>query len=181
MNEYNDLEIMRKVQSGEMHLMGILYERHKTNLYSYFYRCTNSRQKSEDLVQNVFLKVIKSKHLFKGTTGEFKYWLFRIARNTWIDNAKSKEPTIRAVPIENEYERGSYNLEDGKDYEKQRRLESMRNALNQIAEEKREAIIMSRYQGLDYKTIAKISNCTESAVKSRIMRGLNDIRTIVNQ
>lgn len=180
MSNYSDLEIMRKVQSGDLHLMGILYERHKMNLYSYFYRCTNNRQRSEDLVQNVFLKVLKSTHLFKGTSGEFKYWLFRIARNAWIDNAKSKEPAQKAVSIENQHVKQSYSLDEGKDYEKQRRLEQMRNALNQIAEEKREAIIMSRYQGLDYKTIAKISNCTESAVKSRIMRGLNDIRAIVN-
>jgi len=181
LSNYSDLEIMRKVQSGEMHLMGILYERHKTNLYSYFYRCTSNREKSEDLVQNVFLKVLRSTHLFKGTSGEFKYWLFRIARNTWIDSAKSKEPTQKAMAFENVHMKGSFDINDDKVYEKQNRIEQLRSALNQIGEEKREAIIMSRYQGLDYKTIAKISNCTESAVKSRIMRGLNDIRAIVKK
>lgn len=169
---------MRKVQLGDTQLLGILYERHKSSLYSYFYRCTSDRAKSEDLVQNVFLKVLKSTHLFNGS-GEFKYWLFRIARNTWIDTSKSKEPVQKAVAFENEYMRGSTSIDDGPENEKQRRLKKMRMALEQIAEEKKEAIVMSRYQGLDYKTIAKISNCTESAVKSRIMRGLNEIRELV--
>lgn len=179
MNNYSDLEIMRRVQSGETQLMGILYERHKLNLFNYFLRCTNSRAKSEDMVHNVFLKVMKNVKHFDGS-GEFRYWLFRIARNAWIDNTKKKEPVLKAVAIENV----QIDVEDQNQYREQGIKEQqkikLQKALRCLSEEKREAIILSRYQGLDYKTIAEISNCTESAVKSRIMRGLGEIRKLVN-
>lgn len=179
MSEYNDMEIMGRVQSGETQLLGILYERHKASLYSYFYRCTNNRAKSEDMVQNVFLKVMKNIHNFKGS-GEFKYWLFRIARNSWIDTAKSKEPALKAVPLDYEHIKNQTTDDTMGMTVIQMRKEKLKRALNSISEEKREAIVMSRYQGLDYKTIAEITQSSESAIKSRVMRGLNEIRQIVN-
>jgi len=179
LNEYNDLEIMRRVQSGETQLMGILYERHKLNLFNYFLRCTNSRAKSEDMVHNVFLKVMKNVKHFNGT-GEFKYWLFRIARNIWIDNTKKKEPMLKAVSIDHVQMDNDHQDETGDRSMKELQKIKLQKALRCLSEEKRDAIILSRYQGLDYKTIAEISNCTESAVKSRIMRGLGEIRKLVN-
>lgn len=179
MNEFSDLEIMRRVQSGETQLMGILYERHKSSLFSYFLRCTNSHSKSEDMVHNVFLKVMKNTHSFNGT-GEFRYWLFRIARNSWIDKTKKKEPALKAVALESVHHQGTTNNDTGAVDIVEVRKAKLRKALESLSEEKRDAIILSRYQGMDYKTIAEISDCTESAVKSRVMRGLGEIRKLVN-
>lgn len=158
--------------------MGILYERHKASLFSYFLRCTNSRVRSEDMVQNVFLKVMKNTHNFNGT-GEFRYWLFRIARNSWIDKTKKKEPMLRAVALESVHHEGSEQHASGEKDIVEIRKAKLRKALESLSEEKRDAIILSRYQGMDYKTIAEISDCTESAVKSRVMRGLTEIREMV--
>jgi len=135
---------MQKVQAGHTSPLGELYERHKEGLFAYFYRCSRDRYLSEDLVQNVFIKVLKYKDQFKGA-GAFNYWLYRIARNTWLDTVKKNEP----------------------------------KALDMISHDKKDAIILSRYHGLDYKTIAEMSDCTENAIKSRVMRGLAEIREIV--
>ena len=170
---------MKRVQSGDTQLMGILYERHKTSLFNYFLRCTNNRVRSEDMVQNVFLKVLRNIHNFNGT-GEFRYWLFRIARNSWIDKTKSKEPVMKAVAFENDHDQVQNFETTGETGIKELRKLKLRKALECLSEEKRDAIILSRYQGLDYKTIAEISDCTESAVKSRVMRGLTEIRKMVN-
>lgn len=177
MNNITDSEIMQRVQAGEVNLIGTLYERYKGELFSYFYRCTSDKVKSEDLIQNVFIKVINNHKNFKGT-GQFNYWLFRIARNTWLDAVKKKEPMLHAVPLQEEQRQMATTKLHSSTIDEQKK--KLRNALNQISEEKREAIIMSRYQGMDYKTIAKISDCSESAIKSRIMRGLTEIRKIVN-
>jgi len=177
LNNSTDLEIMQRVQSGEVKLIGLLYERYKKDLFSYFYRCTSDKVKSEDLIQNVFIKVINNHKNFKGT-GQFNYWLFRIARNTWLDNVKKKEPVLRAVPLQEEQRQVATTKMHNSTIDEQKK--KLRDALNQISEEKRDAIILSRYQGLDYKTIAEISDCSESAIKSRIMRGLTEIRKIVN-
>ena len=178
MNEFSDLEIMRRIQSGETQLMGILYERHKLSLFNYFLRCTSDRVISEDMVHNVFLKVMKNTHNFSGT-GEFRYWLFRIARNSWIDNTKKKEPVLKAVALDGVHHKSSFLDEPDTSIMEQRKAK-LRNALECLSEEKRDAIILSRYQGMDYKMIAEISDCTESAVKSRVMRGLSEIRKMVN-
>jgi len=178
LNEYSDSEIMRRAQSGETQLMGILYERHKMGLYNYFLRCTNDRTRSEDMVHNVFLKVMKNVHHFKGS-GEFKYWLFRIARNSWIDNSKSKDPVLKAVALEGARTNIAESYDNDEDNVTSTRKAKLQKALENLSQEKRDAIILSRYQGLDYKTIADISDCTESAVKSRVMRGLTEIRKLV--
>jgi len=122
---------------------------------------------------------MKNVHHFKGS-GEFKYWLFRIARNSWIDKAKSKEPVLKAVALESDRDDLSTSDESDALSIKEMRKVKLRKALECLSDEKRDAIIMSRYQGMDYKTIAEISDCTESAVKSRVMRGLGEIRKLVN-
>ena len=169
---------MLKVQAGDLNKMGLLYERHKSDLFAYFYRNTNNRTVSEDLVQNTFIRLINSRQQFKGT-GQFAYWMYHIARNTWIDNYRKKDPIMKASNIEdsnlkNEWES---NEDDNKEvYKKQ-----LEFALQQLNEEKREAIILSRYHGMTYKTIAEICDCTENTVKSRVMRGIKEIKQILKE
>lgn len=169
---------MRRVQAGDIHHVGTLYERHKKSLYAYFYRCSNDRSVSEDMVQNVFMKVIKYKDQFKGH-GQFNYWLFRIARHTWLDSIKKNDPMYRAAEINNDHLEGSYSATAAHMMTQDDQKEKLRKALDQISPEKKDAIILSRYHGLDYKTIAEMSECTENAIKSRVMRGLMEIKEIV--
>jgi len=169
---------MRRVQAGETHLVGSLYERHKKSLFAYFYRCSNDRSVSEDMVQNVFMKVIKYKNQFKGH-GEFNYWLFRIARHTWLDSIKKKDPMFRAAEIKNDHLESSYSTTAAHMMTQEDQIEKLKRALDIISPDKKDAIILSRYHGLDYKTIADMSDCTENAIKSRVMRGIMEIKKIV--
>lgn len=171
---------MEKVQAGQVKLVGLLYERHKNNLFGYFFRCSRDRALSEDMVQNVFIKVIKYKSQFKGN-GEFSYWLYRIARNTWLDKVKKNDPIYRAAEIDNERFEGSYSAEATYMMTQNDQKEKLRKALDMISPEKKDAILLSRYQGMDYKTIAEISDCTENAIKSRVMRGILEIKEIVKR
>ncbi len=169
---------MQKVQAGHTSPLGELYERHKEGLFAYFYRCSRDRYLSEDLVQNVFIKVLKYKDQFKGA-GAFNYWLYRIARNTWLDTVKKNEPTLRAVQIDNDRLEGSYSMKAAHLMSQEDQKQKLSKALDMISHDKKDAIILSRYHGLDYKTIAEMSDCTENAIKSRVMRGLAEIREIV--
>ena len=171
---------MEKVQAGQVNLVGLLYERHKSNLFGYFFRCSRDQALSEDMVQNVFIKVIKYKNQFKGN-GEFSYWLYRIARNTWLDKVKKNDPIQRALEIDNERFEGTYSGRAAHLVTQEEQKEKLRKALDMISPEKKDAILLSRYQGLDYKTIAEMSNCTENAIKSRVMRGILEIKEIVKR
>lgn len=171
---------MDKVQAGQIGQVGVLYERHKKNLFGYFFRCSQDRSLSEDMVQNVFIKVIRYKDQFKGQ-GEFSYWLYRIARNTWLDKVKKNDPIHRAIEIDNDRFEGSYSVKAAHFMTQEIQKEKLNKALDMISPEKKDAIILSRYQGLDYKTIAVMSDCSENAIKSRVMRGILEIKEIVKR
>jgi RNA polymerase sigma-70 factor (ECF subfamily) len=69
-----DSEIMKMVQRGDVNKLGLLYEKYHKDLYQYFYRLTRQREKSEDLVHNVFIKVMKYSKNFKGQGQHWKWW-----------------------------------------------------------------------------------------------------------
>ena len=166
---------MAIVQRGDTSKVGILYERHKEGLFNYFFRCTGDRMKSEDLVQNVFIRVINYRNQFKGK-GEFSYWLYFLARNTWIDDYRKKDALKHSKEIEHigldQMSNEDINTEDNlKEYKS-----LMQAALQKISPEKRDAIVLSRYNGLTYKTIAEMSDCSENTIKARVMRGIKEIQ-----
>lgn len=168
---------MSEVKNGDLSKMGLLYERHKAGLYRYFYRCTNDQMKSEDLVQNVFMRVIRYRERFSGD-GEFAYWLFYIARNTWIDDGRKKDPLNHKETVSSDtLNHLAYYDEESKDLSDEK--VKLKHALQKISPEKRDAIILSRYHGLTYKTIADMSDCTENAIKSRVQRGIMEIREVL--
>ena len=76
---------MVKVRDGDLDRLGMLFERYKRPLYGFFYGLSRDRDLSEDLVQNTFFRILKYRHLFRGE-GDFKTWMFHIARNVNNDH-----------------------------------------------------------------------------------------------
>lgn len=169
---------MNQVQEGDFSKMGLLYERHHQALFAYFYRCTSDHGKSEDLVQNLFIRLLKYRNGFAGK-GEFSYWMFATARNLWIDEYRKKDPigkgrTLEQIPESVDTAPSAYHA-----LEQKERNEQLRKALDRLTPEKKEAIVLSRFNGLKYHEIAKIADCTENAIKSRIQRGLIELKEIL--
>ena len=176
----SDEHLIKKVQEGDHSRMGLLYERYHKDLYAYFYRCTSDTLKSEDLVHTVFFKVLKNSHQYAGKS-KFVYRLFTIARNVQINDYRKKDPLRQSYEI-NDLDSMNYaknSPSDALEKSEQKRLLEM--ALNQLSPEKKEAIILSRYQGMKYHEIAEIAGCKESAIKSRIQRGLMELREIIER
>lgn len=176
----SDEHLIKKVQEGDHNRMGLLYERYHKDLYAYFYRCTNDSSKSEDLVHTVFFKILKNAHQFAGKS-KFVYWLFTIARNVQINDFRKRDPLRQSYEIK-EMDSMKYSVHSPSEaLEKQEQKRLLEMALNQLSPEKKEAIILSRFQGMKYREIAKIAGCKESAVKSRIQRGLLEMREIMKE
>lgn len=180
MEELTDNYLMKKVQAGDLNKMGLLYERYHRELFGYFFRCTSDRSKSEDLVHNVFVRLIRYRHTFKGH-GEFSYWMFATARNVWFDEHRKKDP-LKHQDSMNETDHSTLAVEAPDEMLHQRERKTiLSEALQQLSAEKRDAIVLSRYQGLKYKEIAKMSNCSENAIKSRVQRGMLELRGIIEK
>ena len=132
--DLTDNELMLKVQNGNLQMMGLLYERHRVEAYAYFYRCTNSKDKSEDLVHNLFMRLIKYRHTFRGD-GEFRYWLFATARNVWYDDHRKKNPLRHGEDIDQ-----AFHLDDESspqaELEKKERKKLVHEALLRLSPEK---------------------------------------------
>ena len=167
------------VQHGDTSKLGILYERHHENLYKYFYRLTGHRETSEDLVHNTFMKVLKYNKSFTGS-GQFSYWLFSIARNIWIDQVRKKDVMKHNKELESVYHLQS-NDEVRIDDEAGRQKAMINQALNALTPEKKEAIVLSKFHGMKYQEIAQMASCTENAIKSRIKRGLYEMRLFLQK
>lgn len=158
---------MLKVKAGSLDHMGLLFERHYQSLFSFIYRMTSDRDGSEDMVQNVFLRMIKYKHTYKGE-GEFKTWMYHLARNVMNDYFKAKS---RKIEIEPELYATNYD-------EKEEQVRLLEMALKKLSEEQREILILSRYQELAYAEIARVLDISEANVRVRIHRAMAQLKTI---
>lgn len=170
---------MMKVRDGDLDKLGLLFERYNRRLFGFFYRLTHRRDISEDLVQGVFERVLKYRESYNGD-GAFSTWIFQIARNLHIDHYRKYSKTD---PQDHFSDWDSLEADDSeiklKSEDERNRL-LLKRALDQLDEEKKQTLILSRYQGFKYKEIAEIMDCSESAVKVRVFRGINELKEIVS-
>ena len=171
----SDIAIMLKVKAGDIDKLGLLYERNHKNLFGFFWRMSGNKEVSKDLVQTVFYRMLKNRTHYKGK-GKFISWMYQIARNLWIDHCKKN----RRIDFMDDMER--WELKEGlntdEQIEREEQLRQLRMALQNLSEEKKEVLILSRYQGLKYSEIARVLNTSEGAIKIRVFRALADLREL---
>jgi RNA polymerase sigma-70 factor (ECF subfamily) len=167
---------MLKVQSGDIAKMGLLYERYHRQLFRFFYNITRQKELSEDLVQNVFVRMLKYNDGFMGY-GEFKTWMYRIARNIVYDHFRKVKNTPSLTDVK-DYETSiaGEQFTDAQ-LEKEQELKLLEAAMEKLSTENRELLILCRFEKLKYHEIAKILNTTEGAIKVRIHRALNQLKS----
>ena len=166
---------MRQVKSGDLDKLGILFERHKNAVYSYFYRNTFNKSACDDLMQNVFYRILIYRSRFDGY-GKFTTWMYHIAHNVLVDHYKKNKTLDHAEDLtESEYQN---NLETDSNLLEKEKQQLLVRALKHLPDEQREALTLSRFQGLKYKEIGEIQDCNEGAVKVRIFRALAALKDI---
>jgi len=169
----SDTALMMKVKAGDIDKLGLLYERYSKMLFGFFWRMSGSVETSEDLVQTVFYRILKKRSQFKGK-GKFSSWMFQIAHNLWADHYKKSH----RIDLKDDMER--WELKEGlstdEQIEREEQLRQLRTALHSLSDDKREVIILSRYQGMKYNEIANILGTTEGAIKIKVFRALTELR-----
>jgi RNA polymerase sigma factor (sigma-70 family) len=170
---------MNKVKDGDLDNLGLLFERYKKPLYGFFYGMHRNSELSEDLVQNVFIRILKYRTVFRGD-GEFRTWMFHIARNVSHDHFRKKRIDAKDS-IEDWQDRIGSSENRFTDYQKEDDMESLSLALEKLPEDKREVLLLSKYQEKKYKEIAELLGCTESAVKVKVFRALQELKTLYKE
>ena len=174
MDTLDDHAIMALVKEGQIEKLGMLYERYKLKLFGFFYKMTREAATSEDLVQNVFVRVLKYKSSYRDQ-GSFRTWLFHIARNVSYDHFRKNN---RYSP---EGDMGHWdemadesNIEN--DLIKEGELGKLKIALSKLPLEKQELIHMAKIDGLKYEEIANIYGCSVGTLKVRVHRTLSELK-----
>ena len=173
-----DKAIMLKVKDGQLDKLGLLFERYHHSLYRFFYRATKEPQLSEDLVQSVFERMLKYRETYTGE-GAFTTWMFRIARNAHIDHFRKEKRRKEDEILDEERIAGETPSGVGEQDERNRRKVILEQALDALDDDKKEVVILSRFEGLRYQEIAEILEISVSAVKVRMFRAMNELKKTV--
>lgn len=171
---------MLKVQSGDLERLGILYERYKKRIFGFFYQMYGNASLSEDLVQNVFVRVLKYKNTYT-EKHKFAAWIFQIARNVNFDHfGQNKKKYQQLTSLQS-----SNNLATQENIHAQivlgEDISTLHIALNQLSLEKREFLILSKLKELKYKEIGEIMGCTEGSARTKVHRALHELKDIFLQ
>ncbi len=170
----SDSELMRQVRGGRTSALAILFERHHARLYRYCLRMTGNRQTSEDLVQDVFMKMLKYKANFRDDSA-FAPWMFGIARNGCA--AHWRRAAVDALP-EAAGDSAPAEPQADDDHAGAQQADLVRRALLALPVERREVLVLSRYEFKTYEEIARTLGCSVEAVKVRAHRAMKQLGKI---
>lgn len=179
LNSLTDNALMLKVKDGDLDRLGLLFERYKRPLYGFFYGMNRDANLSEDLVQNVFVRILKYRYLFRGD-GDFRTWMFHIARNVNHDNFRKNKMQMKDS-LEHWQERLSTTDNRSTEFEKDEEMQLLSMAMARLQDDKREILLLSKYQDKKYKEIGEIIGCSEGAVKVKVFRALQELKEIYRQ
>ena len=176
-----DAELMIRVKDGDETSFGLLLDKHRASVSHFLFRMVQEQAVSEELAQEVFLRVYKSRETYE-PTAKFTTWLFRIATHlalNWLRDEKN----------ERAQERLDQPAEDGPPREVADRaptveqqmvadlkVQEVRRAVAALPDKQRAAVLMHKYEEMEYSQIAKVLSCSESAVKSLLFRAYETLR-----
>jgi len=168
---------MAQVREGEVEKLGVLFERHHQSLFGFFVRLTGRREFSEDLVQEVFFRMLKYRHTFQ-PQNQFRSWMFQVARNVHFDALRKRQREERMIARESEQPVESDSHTPDRQAGQAQEIALLQRALARLPVEKREVLLLSRLQNLKYAEVGEILGCDPGAVKVRVHRALKELREI---
>ena len=180
----SDVDVMLRVKTGDESAFAYLVQKYRRPMVGFMYRMCHNPSTAEELAQEVFLRVYRSRTSYE-PSAKFTTWLYRIATNLAVNHARDTrherpENTVRMD--EPDQETGNTpDLADGslsaeEQILKRERLAAIRRVVNALPERQRVAVIMHKYQQMDYRQIAGVLKLSESATKSLLFRAYETLR-----
>jgi RNA polymerase sigma factor (sigma-70 family) len=171
----SDNALMEKIRDGRVEKLAILFERHHVMLYNFFLRLTGRRGPSEDLVQDVFVRILKYRQTYRSES-KFTVWMYQIARNAHFDYLRKQKPE---VPLDDQFEEPAEAAPSAADVlNSEIDAALLRRALDQLPVKKREILLLSRYEDMKYRDIAELLGVSLETIKSSVHRAIKDLRKI---
>jgi RNA polymerase sigma-70 factor, ECF subfamily len=180
----SDADIMLRVKTGDQSAFEYLVQKYRRPIVSFMYRMARNAAAAEDLAQEVFLRVYRSRESYEATA-KFTTWLYRIATNLAVNHARDtrhERPEVQVSLDEPDEDTGttlevpdaSLNAEQA--IVRRERMMAIRQKVEALPEQQRLAVIMHKYQQMDYKQISEVLKKSESATKSLLFRAYETLR-----
>ena len=176
-----DAELMLRVKEGDGASFGVLLNKHRSSVVHFLFRMIQNHAVAEELAQEVFLRVYRSRSTYE-PTAKFTTWLFRIATHLALNSLRDgKNERLQEhldddtsdLPVRQVSDRRP-SVEQAMVYEV--KLEEIRQAVAALPEKQRAAVLMHKYEEMEYAQIAGVLSCSESAVKSLLFRAYENLR-----
>ena len=183
----SDEELLRRFDDGDADAFETLVRRYERPLYNFILRSVRRRERADELLQDVFMKVVQRSGEFKGNS-KFSTWLYTIARNLCIDHSrkmvfrrhKSLDAPGRSSPGEDGPTLLDRTAADSPDVDRVAIANDLRQriqaSVEELPDEQREVFLMRQVQGLPFKEIARIVDVPENTVKSRMRYALERLQ-----
>ncbi len=185
LRQMSDEDVMEQLQAGVVQAFDIIVQRYKDRLHNFLYRYTHNHEDCEDLVQETFLRVYRSRHSYE-RVAKLSTWMYTIALNLAKSMYKKKQrmslisihaddsdPDDREMQIED-----TVILQD-EELHLKLSVKELERALQELNDDFREAVILRDIQQLTYEEIAEITDTAMGTVKSRINRGRQQLQEII--
>jgi len=170
----DDISLLDRIRRGDTEGAGELFERYAPALLRFTDRMLSDRAAAEEVTQEVFVKVISRAHQYDGRAGVAS-WLFAIAANACRDRRR-RERRASVVPLEAVPEPRARGEGIEAAMASRERRQAVREALADLSEEQREALVLARYHGMPYAEIAETLGISVGAVKTRIFRAVETLK-----
>jgi RNA polymerase sigma-70 factor, ECF subfamily len=177
----DDTELMIRVKEGHEPSFALLLQKHRSPVVHFLYRMVQNAAVAEELAQEVFLRVYRSRSTYE-PTAKFTTWLFRIATHLALNSLRDGKHERSQETLDGTSEDApARQVSDTRPTAeatmvKQTRVDEIRRAVAGLPEKQRAAVLMHKYQEMEYTQIAKALNCSESAVKSLLFRAYETLR-----
>jgi RNA polymerase sigma-70 factor (ECF subfamily) len=180
-----DADIMLRVKAGDDSAFDYLVQKYRRPIINFMYRMAHNAAAAEDLAQEVFLRVYRSRASYE-PSAKFTTWLYRIATNLGVNYARDtrhERPENVTNLDEPDTETGqTLDLADKtptveEEILRRERLAAIKAKVEALPERQKMAVLMHKYQQMDYKQIAEVLKLSESATKSLLFRAYETLRT----
>lgn len=183
--EQTDAEVMLRVKAGDDSAFDFLVQKYRRPIINFMYRMAHNTAAAEDLAQEVFLRVYRSRSSYEASA-KFTTWLYRIATNLGMnysrDTRHERPENIMNLDEPDEETGQSPDLADKtpsveEEIMQRERLNAIRQRVEALPERQKMAVLMHKYQQMDYRQIADVLKLSESATKSLLFRAYETLRT----
>src|SRR6202167_1274280 len=178
----SDVQLMLDVKAGDEASFNLLLQKYRTSLVNFLYRMVRNTPTAEDLAQEVFLRVYRARKQYS-PSAKFTTWMFRIATNLALnsvrDNRHRQTDVSIDVPLEEDEKPVQLPTREMRIDEhmiERDRSEFIRRTIQALPEKQRVAVLLHKYEEMDYAEIAKILDCSESALQSLLFRAYETLR-----